>query len=220
MSAEAHVTRLLDLYPALAAIDPHERQGVLAADAQAVSVPQGAVLFEEGQPCRGFPMVLSGGIRVARGSPGGRNLELYRVSPGDLCVVSTSCLFGQVALSAHGVTLAPTELVLLSPAGFERWSANAAFRRFAFGVFADRLADLMALAEAVAFQQLDRRLARALLGQGSVLRTTHQALADELGTVREMVTRLLKRFESAGWVVLGRERIEILQPQALRELAG
>jgi CRP/FNR family transcriptional regulator, anaerobic regulatory protein len=220
MSAEAHVTRLLDLYPALAAIDPHERQAVLAEDAQAVSVPQGAVLFEEGQPCRGFPMVLSGGIRVARGSRGGRNLELYRVSPGDLCVVSTSCLFGQVALSAHGVTLAPTELMLLSPAGFERWSANAAFRRFAFGVFADRLADLMALAEAVAFQQLDRRLARALLGQGNVLRTTHQALADELGTVREMVTRLLKRFESAGWVVLGRERIEIVQPQALRELAG
>ena len=220
MSTPRDTNRLLELYPALAAIDPEERQAVLAADAQAVSVPQGAVLFEEGQPCRGFPMVLSGGIRVARGSPGGRSLELYRVSPGDLCVVSTSCLFGQVSLSAHGVTIAPTELVLLSPAGFERWSGNAVFRRFAFGVFADRLADLMALAEAVAFQQLDRRLARALLGQGSVLRTTHQALAGELGTVREMVTRLLKRFESAGWVVLGRERIDIVQPQALRELAG
>jgi CRP/FNR family transcriptional regulator len=220
MSNVADIHRLLVLYPALADIDPDERSAVLAADAQAVSVPQGTVLFEEGQPCRGFPMVLSGGVRVARGSPGGRSLELYRVSPGDLCVVSTSCLFGQVSLSAHGVTIAPTELVLLSPAGFECWSANAAFRRFAFGVFADRLADLMALAEAVAFQQLDRRLARALLGQGSVLRTTHQALADELGTVREMVTRLLKRFESAGWVVLGRERIEIVQPQALRDLAG
>ena len=220
MSIHNDPAGLLDLYPALATIDPTERLAVLATEAQAVSVPQGTVLFQEGQPCRGFPMVLSGGVRVARGSPAGRSLELYRVSPGDLCVVSTSCLFGQVSLSAHGVTLAPTELVLLSPAGFERWSANAAFRRFAFGVFADRLADLMALAEAVAFQQLDRRLARALLGQGSVLRTTHQALADELGTVREMVTRLLKRFESAGWVVLGRERIEIVQPQALRELAG
>lgn len=212
--------RLLGLYPALAAIDPVERQAVLASESQAVTVPAGTVLFEEGQPCRGFPMVLSGGIRVARGSPGGRSLELYRVSPGDLCVVSTSCLFGQVALSAHGVATAATELVLLSPEGFERWSAHAAFRRFAFGVFADRLADLMALAEAVAFQQLDRRLARALLGHGAVLHSTHQALADELGTVREMITRLLKRFESAGWVALARERIDILQPQALRDLAG
>jgi CRP/FNR family transcriptional regulator, anaerobic regulatory protein len=220
MSATADTARLLGLYPALATIDAAERLDVLAAEALALSVSQGTVLFEEGQPCRGFPMVLSGGIRVARGSPGGRSLELYRVSPGDLCVVSTSCLFRQTALSAHGIATADTELVILSPAGFERWSANATFRRFAFGVFADRLADLMALAEAVAFQQLDRRLARALLGHGPVLRTTHQALADELGTVREMVTRLLKRFESAGWVVLGRERIEIVQLQALRELAG
>ena len=221
MSNETDIpARLLGLYPALAAIDPSERQAVLASESQSAAVPAGTVLFEEGQPCRGFPMVLSGGIRVARGSPGGRSLELYRVSPGDLCVVSTSCLFGQVALSAHGVATADTELVLLSPTGFERWSAHAAFRRFAFGVFADRLADLMALAEAVAFQQLDRRLARALLGHGAVLHITHQALADELGTVREMITRLLKRFESAGWVALARERIEILQPRALRELAG
>jgi len=212
--------RLLDLYPALATIDPAERAAVLASESQSISVQPGTVLFEEGQPCKGFPMVLSGGVRVARGSPGGRSLELYRVSPGDLCVVSTSCLFGQAALSAHGVAVAATDLVVLSPAGFDRWSANADFRRFAFGVFAQRLADLMALAEAVAFQQLDRRLARALLGHGTVLRVTHQALADELGTVREMVTRLLKRFESAGWVTLSRERIEIVQPQALRDQAG
>lgn len=212
--------RLLDLYPCLASIDPAERDAVLAAESQSVSVPAGTVLFEEGQPCKGFPMVLSGGVRVARGSPDGRSLELYRVSPGDLCVVSTACLFGQGALSAHGVAVAATDLVVLSPAGFDRWSAHADFRRFAFGVFANRLADLMALAEAVAFQQLDRRLARALLGHGTVLRVTHQALADELGTVREMVTRLLKRFESAGWVTLSRERIEIVQPQALRDQAG
>jgi CRP/FNR family transcriptional regulator len=168
----------------------------------------------------GFPLVLSGAVRVARGSPGGRRLELYRVTPGDLCVVSTSCLFGHHALSAHGQTTEATELVLLSPAGFERWCEHEPFRRFVFGVFADRLADLMALTEAVAFQRLDQRLAHALLGRGGTVTATHQQLADELGTVREIVSRLLSRFERAGWVRLGRERVDLLDAAALRALAS
>jgi CRP/FNR family transcriptional regulator len=77
----------------------------------------------------------------------------------------------------------------------------------------------MALAEAVAFQRLDQRLAAALLGHGTVRAITHQALADELGTVREIVTRLLRRFERSGWIRLGRERIEIVEPAALRAAA-
>jgi CRP/FNR family transcriptional regulator len=164
-------------------------------------------------------MVLHGAVRVARGAANGRSLELYRVTPGELCVVSTAALFGQGGFTAHGQTTEATELVLLSPAGFERWVQQAEFRRFVFGVFAHRLADLMALAEAVAFQRVDQRLAHALLGHGPVVLATHQALADELGTVREIVSRLLKRFERAGWVQVGRERVALLQPDALRALA-
>jgi CRP/FNR family transcriptional regulator len=216
----ATVQQLLDLYPALQAIDESERQRVLHTDTQRAAVPAGTTLFEEGQPCRGFPMLLAGSVRVARGSPGGRSLELYRVTPGELCVVSTSCLFGTVPLTAHGHTTEATDLVLLSPAGFARCAAFEPFRRFVFGVFADRLADLMALAEAVAFQRLDQRLAHTLLGHGAVVHATHQMLADELGTVREIVTRLLKRFERSGWVSLSRERISIVDAAALRALAG
>jgi CRP/FNR family transcriptional regulator len=193
---------------------------VLAAHVAAVRAPAGTVLFDEGSACRGFPMVLAGEVRVARGSPQGRSLELYRVGPGEVCVASTSCLFGQGLLVAHGATTAPTELLLLDPAGFERWVAEPAFRRYVFGIFADRLAELIGLAEAVAFQRLDQRLAAALLGRGTVLQATHQALADELGTVREIVTRLLRRFEREGWVRLARERIEIADAAALRTLAG
>jgi CRP/FNR family transcriptional regulator len=125
-----------------------------------------------------------------------------------------------MVLAAHGVTTQATELVVLSPQAFDRWAEVDGFRRFVFGIFADRLADLMALAEAVAFQRLDQRLAGALLGRGNVVLGTHQALADELGTVREIVTRLLKRFERAGWVSTGRERVEIHNPAALRALAA
>jgi CRP/FNR family transcriptional regulator len=219
MSAQP-VSRLLDLYPALRRVDADWRARLFEAELQWANAPAGAVLFEEGAPCRAFPMVLSGCVRVARGSPGGRTIELYRVTPGEMCVVSTSCLFGQAALTAHGRTTEPTEIALLSPAGFERLCETADFRRYAFGAFADRLADLMALAEAVAFQRLDQRLAQTLLGRGTVVAVTHQALADELGTVREIVTRLLRRFEREGWVRLGRERVELADPGALRIVAS
>jgi len=208
------------LYPALATMAPADLEDVLTHETRLLNVPAGTMLFEEGTPCAGFPMVLTGAVRVARGSPGGRTLELYRVGPGELCVVSSSCLFGSVTLSAHGQATEPTELVLLSPAGFARWVDHVPFRSFIFGTFADRLADLMALAEAVAFQRLDQRLAGALLGQGGTVRSTHQALADELGTVREIVTRLLRRFERAGWVYLARERIDVLDVRALRAMAN
>lgn len=213
--------RLAALYPALAGL-PVEllRQDLAHETLHLPEVPAGTRLFDEGTPCRGFPLLLSGEVRVARGGPEGRSLELYRIGPGDVCVASTSCLFGDRPLVAHGATSLPSELAVLSPEAFSRWTGHEAFRRFVFGIFADRLADLMSLAEAVAFQRLDQRLAAALLGHGPVRLGTQQALADELGTVREIVTRLLKRFERAGWIRTGRERIELQDPVALRRLAA
>lgn len=203
-------------YPIIALLAQATRAEVLAHEAHEMTVPSGTVLFDEGSPCRGFPLVLEGEIKVARGSPQGRSLELYRVNSGDICVVSTSCLFGQRAMLAHGVATQPTRLVILTPSGFATCCAHEPFRQLVFTVFAERLADLMTLIEAVAFQRLDQRLAAALLGHGRVVHASHQALADQLGTVREIVTRLLRQFEQSGWVRLARERIEIIDPAALR----
>lgn len=206
-------------YPALAGWQPTLSEAVFA-DAAWLQVPASTRLFEDGAPCQGFPLVMTGAVQVSRVSPGGRQLELYRVTPGEICVVSTAGLTTAQALSAHGVAVEPTDLVLLSRAGFDQACTDARFRRFVFGTFAERLADLMSLAEAVAFQRLDQRLAQALLGRGSPIRITHQALADELGTVREIVSRLLSRFERAGWVSLGRERVDVLDAAALRAVAA
>jgi CRP/FNR family transcriptional regulator len=212
--------RLLPLYPFLGEIPEPLLSSVMSTETRLLRVSAGTELFHEGAPCQGFPLLLQGELRVARGSSQGRALELYRVTPGELCVVSTSCVFGHVPLVAHGVAVTPSELLVLSPAGFDQWIGVEPFRRFVLGVFADRLADLMSLAEAVAFQRLDQRLAAALLGHGVSVSATHQALADELGTVREIVTRLLKRFERSGWVALGREHIELRDAAALRALAS
>ena len=214
----AAAARLLSEYPAVASIDAGLRDRVLAT-MQWLEVPAGAVLFDEGSPCRGFPMVLRGEVRVARGSPQGRALELYRVQRGELCVVSTACIVGAQAMQAHGVTTQPSEIAVLDAPGFRLWCSAEPFRQFVFQVFAERLADLMGLVEAVAFQRLDQRLATALLGHGAVIHATHQALADQLGTAREIVTRLLKRFELAGLVRLSRERIEVVDAPMLRATA-
>lgn len=219
MSASSASPTLIAAYPALATMPPDLLATVLAHDAQYADVPAGVPLFDEGTPCRGFPLVMSGEVRVARGTAQGRALELYRVTPGEVCVASASCLFDARPMQAHGVTTVQTQLVVISPEGFDRWCAHAPFRHFVFSIFAERLADLMTLVEAVAFQRLDQRLADALLGHGAVVHRTHQALAEELGTVREIVTRLLRRFERSGWLRLGRERIDVLDPAALRHVS-
>jgi CRP/FNR family transcriptional regulator len=188
--------------------------------ANPMQVPTGTVLFHENAPCQGFPLVLDGEIKVSRNSGDGRSLELYRVVPGELCLVSSACLFRAQPLSAHGITTRPSSLLLITPPVFQQWLETPAFRNDVLGLFAERMADLTSLIDAVAFHKLDHRLAAALLGRGQQLATTHQALADELGTVREIVTRLLRRFEREGWVTLGREQIQIVNSASLRAMAS
>jgi CRP/FNR family transcriptional regulator len=188
----------------------------LAAHAPLLRVPAGTRLFDAGQPCPGFPVVEAGSVRVGLIAPDGRSLELYRVEPGEICVVSATCLFAQRAATAYGEARSDCELRLISPADFERLcDTDPALRRFVMGLLAERLADLMALVEAVAFQRLDQRLAALLLARGPEVHATHQQLAEELGTVREIVSRLLRRFEREGWVRLGREQLLVTDAAAL-----
>jgi CRP/FNR family transcriptional regulator len=211
-------TSLVDLYPALAHCSPGiDTPG---ADIHPVQVPAGTELFSENAPCRGFPLVLEGEVKVSRHSGDGRSLELYRVVPGELCLVSSACLFRSQPLSASGVTTRPSTLLLIPPPRFKQWLETPAFRNEVLGLFAERMADLTGLIDAVAFRKLDQRLAAALLGRGQDLSITHQQLADELGTVREIVTRLLRRFEREGCVRLGREHIHIIDSAALRTIAA
>lgn len=177
-------------------------------------------LFAVGQPCRGFPWLLRGEVQVFRASAQGRRLELYRVGAGEICLVSTASLFSGEPLSADAVTTQDSVLRLLSPEGFQRMAEDAELRAFLFQQFASRLADLVAVTDAVAFQRLDRRLAAALLGHGPVVQASHQELAHALGTAREIVTRLLRRFEQEEWVELGRNEIRIKSARALRAFAA
>jgi CRP/FNR family transcriptional regulator len=211
--------RLRALYPVLAAL-PERAFAELENEAQLLRVPRGGAVFSENSPCQAFPMLLEGSVRVAKIAASGRELVLYRVFPGEACVLTSSCLLGKRDYSAHGSAEIDTVLVALPRPLFGRLVAgHETFREYVFALFSDRLTDLLQLVEAVAFQRLDRRLAALLLGKGKLLNVTHQQLADELGSVREIVSRILKHFAEDGMVALGRERIEILDPRRLRSVA-
>lgn len=213
-----NATDLQSLYPVLDALPPALRDKTLK-QAQTLSVPAGTVLFDERQPCQGFPFILEGGIRVVKPAANGRELPLYRVVPGESCIITSSCLLAHADYNARGITEGATTLVLLPRDLFDELLAQPPFRNFVFQLFADRMADLMQLIEEVAFRKLDQRLAGLLLGKGKLLHATHQQLADELGSVREMVSRLLKGFAEQGLVRLGREQVEILDAAGLRRIA-
>lgn len=211
--------RLLDLYPVLAELPAAARQGLFQAG-QVMQVPTGALLFDERQACQGFPLVAAGSIRVSKVSSQGRELPLYRVGPGETCIITSSCLLGRADYNARGTVETDVTLVFLPAPAFQALLAEALFRDFIFHLFSERIADLMQVVEEVAFHKLDQRLASLLLGKGRMLYATHQQLADELGSVREIISRLLKGFAAQGLVALGREQIEILDPAGLRGLAG
>jgi CRP/FNR family transcriptional regulator len=211
--------RIRTLYPALEGLTEPAMRGLLSR-ASVVTLPAGTRLFEAGDACRQFPLVLDGVVRVAKEGDG-RELQLYRVLPGESCVLTGGCLVGSSDYPATGVVESDATLVVLPRAAFEELMAShEPFRQYVFGLFAARLADLMALVEAVAFHRLDRRIAAALLGHGRVVEMTHQQLADEIGSVREIVTRVLRGLADRGLVRLGRGSIEVLDAAGLRRIVS
>lgn len=213
-----NVGDLSELYPVLAKLPP-ALTARFAAETQTMTVPDGTVVFDERQACQGFPFVIAGDIRVVKPSANGRELPLYRVLPGESCIITSSCLLGHTDYNARGIAQGETTLALMPRPLFDDLLAEPAFRDFVFHLFSERIAELMQVIEEVAFRKLDQRLAGLLLGKGKLVHATHQHLADELGSVREMVSRLLKGFAEQGLVRLSREQVEILDPAGLRRIA-
>ncbi len=221
MSTTAASERLLSLYPALAGL-PAERLAALTQPQAIMHLPAGRQVFAEHQPCQGFPLLLEGSIKVIKLAASGRELMLYRVAPGGSCIISSSCLLAHTDYNARGIAETPLTLLALPVGEFARLLVeHAPFRDFVFHLFTDRIAELMQLVEEVAFARLDQRLAKLLLARNeSTLNVTHQQLADDLGSVREIVSRLLKGFAAQGLVTLGREQLSIIDRPGLQKIAA
>jgi len=216
----AFLQAVCERFPALAQL-PHAALDRLVRESSHAVLPPATRVFDESGPCRSFPLVLRGAVKVFKQAPSGRQLLLYRVEPGELCVLTAGCLLGRTAYSATGSTEGEVELLALGVPLFDALLADhEPFRHFVFSVFSGRIVDLMRLVEEVAFQRLDHRLAALLLARGPELRATHQDLANELGSVREIVSRLLKHFEEQGLVTLARERVVVRDAEGLRQVSG
>lgn len=205
------------LFPSLATLpEPLARE--VERQAVAMKAPAGSLLFDAGMACQVLPLVLEGRIKVSKRAENGREIRLYSVRPGELCIVTVSCLLGGEPYPASGIAeTSVSALALPRPLILRLVAEHAPFREMAFKLFADRLTGLMQLVEEVAFRKLDQRLAAWLLERGPLITASHQKVADELGSVREIASRLLKQFEEEGSVRLGRERIEVLDPAPLRK---
>ena len=221
MSVAVDCEKLLNLYPALTGL-PADRLSSLLQPQAVMKIPAGSQVFAEHQPCRGFPLLLEGSIKVVKQAASGRELLLYRVAPGGSCIISSSCLLGHSDYNARGIAETPLTLLALPVPSFAALMTDSTlFRDFVFHLFAERISELMQLVEEVAFARLDQRLAKLILARNEVsLSVTHQQLADELGSVREIVSRLLKGFAAQGLVSLGREQLSITDRDGLQKIAS
>lgn len=212
--------RLLRSYPALRELPP---AGLARIEALAAprTLAAGHRLFGEDAPASSFPLLLEGMVRVARTSADGREVLLYRLHPGEACLLSAAALLGETAFPAEATAESEVQVLALPRALFSELLLEApAFRAFVFAGLSRRLAQLMALVDELVFRRVDQRLASRLLLHHQPLAATHQQLADDLGTSREVVSRILESFQASGIIKLGRKRIELLDREALEELRG
>lgn len=190
-----------------------------------LQLPGNLAVSTRGSVCHDYILVVSGDIRVQVTTEKGREVVLYHVRAGEGCVLTTACLLGQGPFPAEGFTETETAVLALPAGEFEQALGSCGcFRHFVFDNFAQRLAGVIGRIEQLCSPAIERRLAAILLalsrGSDSHFRITHQQLAAELGTVREVVSRHLKHFETQGWVTLGRGTIRILAQHRMHELAG
>lgn len=196
--------------------------GVHVPEALPVRFRPGDVLFRPGDAPRGWIAVVAGRVRVSLTADTGREVVLYRINAGDSCLLTTSALLSSETLLAEAVAETDVEARLIPAAAFERrLGDDAAFRKEVLRNYAERVAELVVVIQDVMFHALPERLARWLLSrlvEGGV-EATHQTIASELGSAREVVTRVLHRFERDGLVRIERGRIILTDPRALKALA-
>lgn len=212
-----HDSELADLcleFPAIGALPEALREEV-RQNGLVLQAEAGQRLFEPGDPCDGFTAVLSGRLRILRRNGGGRALMLYDVGPGQVCVLSIACLLGDAPLPAGGVALSTLKAVRIPRETFIRLVEQGDFRSYLFRVAAVRQQEMVEMLTDAVFCTVERRLARLLLSREQPLLTTHQELAECLGTAREVVSRTLKEMEGRQLVRLQRGEINVVDRQGL-----
>lgn len=203
---------------------PRELQAAITDASSVVRLTPGEFFLREGDSCAHFAIVVSGRMRVFKMAESGHEITLYHVGAGEACPLNVSCILSDRAVPAMARVEEDVEAVVIPAATFRRWMAQfEPLRTFVFRMFANRLTEVMSLVEEVAFRRMDHRLARRLgemfaSGRHDAIDVTHAEIAADLGTAREVVSRLLKEFERLGAISLARGRISLRDARLLEQI--
>jgi CRP/FNR family transcriptional regulator len=196
----------------------------LLNQAREVELEKGLCVFSQGQQAQNFLVVTHGCVTVFARSREGREVVLYRVRPGELCVLTTACLIGQTRYPAEAITDSDTRARIIPYNEFERHLDNSqAFRRFVFAGMGNRLAQVTKRFEQMALTSVEHRLAGYILKRANtspVIKTTHEQIATDIGSVREVVSRRLKALAVAGLVKLERGKITVIDTAGLEAVTN
>ena len=212
-----------DRFPGLSGL-PDAIKAVLLDRSHILEAPRSTVLFGPSRSPENMLFLLDGTVRVQQVSEGGREIVLYRIHAGESCVLTTACLLAYDHYAAEGIAETPVRAAALPRELFDDLVATSRdFRDFVFTAFAKRITDLFTVIEDVAFQRVDVRLAQRLLelsAGADRVAGTHQQLAVELGTAREVISRQLAEFARRRWVAPGRGEVRLIDRPALQALAS
>lgn len=201
-----------------------DQQAAVTAGLVRRTVPKGARLYDGSMDCLGLLVLRSGRLRVYILSEDGREITLYRLFERDICLLSASCVMNSLQFEVTIEAETDTELWMI-PAGLYKqlMAQSAPLANYTNEIMAARFTDVMWLMEQIMWKSLDKRLAAFLVQESALegtrtLHTTHEIIGNHLGSPREVVTRMLRYFQSEGWVRLSRGSVEILDEDRLRAL--
>lgn len=172
-------------------------------------------MVDIGDPIVYMPLLLKGQLRILREDEEGHELLLYYIRPGETCAMSLTCCSGNAVSNVRAVAEEDTELLLLPIQIIDEWTTKyPSFKSFILKTYQRRFEELLNTIDGIAFHNLDDRLSQLLKQksekEGSVLKTTHQELANQLNSSREVISRLLKQMERKGKIQMGRNKITLL----------
>jgi len=202
---------------------PREVRDRLLQVARVIRVEKGKTVFSPTNVPDNLLFLVDGTVRVSQTSEGGREIVLYRVEAGQSCVLTTACMLAEEAYNAEGVAETDVVAVVFPREAFDRLTAEEpTFRKFVFAAYSRRLIDLLRVVDDVAFGRIDVRLASRLLAlanKNAEVSATHQQLASELGTAREVISRVLQDFQKRELVAQTRGCITLTDPSRLAQIA-
>ncbi len=182
-------------------------------------IPAGKDIFVEGDAVQSIALILSGNVRVYKIGEQGREITLYRFGLGESCILTANAIMNQQTFPAVALVESEAEAIMVPAETFRDWMRRYdEWRNFLFDLLSQRLASVMGLVDEVVFRRMDARIAALLLRRaerGSIIQMTHQEMAAELGTSREVVSRILEGFDSAGLISSSRGQVEILDAAEL-----